>query len=201
MVVGINEIATCDKLSETHGSYKRQGVLVGDKVFCRWAGYALVQPGVMATELNIVVPSQQRGMANLEYLQTPEGACITSLGIQPLGDLTLAAPTGKLKFTFSSGLATEGPQWFVETDAAVGGVLSMPTQPMMSHTYLFDATSQVAVASTWKIFATDGVAGPSTGASTVTAGEETKVLVSIGFYVPAGFPTEDDIGYSAPTGN
>lgn len=188
--------STSDGLSRSIGSYAREGVLIGDRIQCRWHGYATVLAGVTAAALDITIPSQQRGKADTSQLILPANAFITSIGLHPQGALTLGAATGKLKLAATLTAATA--TLYAETAAAAANVLAKPANANVTSNLGVTLPSAGGSAVTFKIFATDGGAAGAAAASTVTAAVDTKVLVSIGFIVQAPFPTTDEVGYAAP---
>jgi len=188
--------STSDGLSRAVGSYSREGIRIGDRIFCQWSGFALVTAGATSAALDVIIPSQQRGKTDTIGLVIPANAVITSLGLRPLGNLVLAAATGKLKLATALNVATAS--LLAETAAAAAGTLTAVATANVTSNIALSPASIGASAVTFKVFATDGGAGGAAAASTVTAAKDTKVLVSIGFVVPAPFPTEGDVGFSAP---
>lgn len=198
-LVPFNFIAPADKGYMFTGSHSRQITCLGDKCWGYWTGYAEVLPGVLSTELNIITPSQQRGIANRPALELPVGAIITSLAFQPLGDLQLGTAGGLLKMGFT--LTGDGPiaqpaSQNVASAPAQGTTLVKPEVPYKKVFPLRSAAANPSLSpSVWKIYATDSA---GTAASSVMADKKTKILCAIGFHVSAPFPTEGDVGYAPP---
>lgn len=198
-LVPFNFIAPADKGYMFTGSHSRQITCLGDKCWGYWTGYAEVLPNVLSTELNIITPSQQRGIANRPALELPVGAVLTSLAFQPLGDLQLGTAGGLLKMSFSLG--SDGPI----ANAASQNVASTPAQGTtlaklaLPYKKVFPLRAATANASTsptvWRIYATDAA---GTAQSSVMATKRTKILCALGFYLQAPFPTEGDVGYAPP---
>lgn len=184
----IRAIATSDSKSEQLGSYARTGVQIGGIQYCRWIGFANVLAGVTASSIDITIPSQQRGLADTVGLVLDARSNIQTIGIYPEGLLNLGTATGKLKFASSLASATNG--LFVESAAASGGVLAVPSSPVIQ--YNQPSVSIGTNDLTFKLYATDGVAGAGAGASTVTATKDTRVIVCVTFtnYTPFPLPNE-----------
>jgi hypothetical protein len=196
-IVPFNFIAPADKGYMFTGSYSRQITCLGDKCWAYWTGYALVLPDTLSSELNIITPSQQRGLANRHALELPSGARITSLAFQPLGDLELGSPGGLLKFGSSLAEPVTGAnvQNVVSTPAD-GTTLAKPEVPFKKVLPLTPIAANISPTPTiWKIYPTDA---SGTAPSTVMATKKTKILAAIGFYVQCPFPTEGDVGYAPP---
>lgn len=194
----VKYISPSDKGFLFAGSHARQAVVVGDKGFALWTGYALVKPGVTAMALDIVTPSQQRGVANVPSMRLPAKAIITSLAFMPLDDIELGVAGGFLKLSYS--LANDGGGGLgsqsVYSDATPIAILRKKEKSYRVDFPLSTAAEvPTGMVTRWRIFATDasGLVG-----STMKAAKKTKILASIGFYVPYIFPSEGEVGFSAP---
>lgn len=190
----IKAIATSDSKSELIGSFSRVGVQIGGRLYCRWFGFANILAGVTSSAIDITIPSEQRGLADTVGLMIPANSQITRIALFPEGALTLGAATGKLKF--ASSLAAATVALYVESAAASGGVLAAPTNwvDQINTTSTTVGSSDV----TYKLFATDGAAGASAAASTVTATKDTRVLVCIDFINYAPLPLSNQIPKITP---
>ena len=203
MFTGVNvlPLSPSDFGARAKESYSRGGTLLGDKMFCRWTGYASLATALMATELDIVTPSQMKTQPDVPAMIVPARAIITSLSIRATENLTLGNATGRIKASFALAdaigpAATDG--YNVYSPAAVGGVLTRPDPKgdvwwTKNFTLFGSAGLQIASDIRMKIYATD-----STGqaATTMSALKPAKILFCIGFYVPGPNPTELGIGKS-----
>lgn len=188
-------------------SYSRGGVLIGDKLHCRWMGYAELKPGLQATELDIITPSMMKTQPDVPAMLLPQGAVITSIGFRPQENLILGNATGRVKVAsaLADGIgpaATDGYNAY--SPAAVGGVVTRPS-PTDTNIYfnktftLFGSAGVMLPAITrYKIYATD-----STGqaATTMSCLKACKILFAVGFYCQGPWPTELTVGksfYTAP---
>lgn len=190
----IKAISTADAKSDQIGSYARVGVQIGGIQYCRWMGFALVQPGSVASVLDVIIPSEQRGLPDTVGLMLPANSLIQSIGIHSQGNLTLGAATGKLKLAPALNTATTG--LMAESPSAVGGILTMPTQPSITRSV--PAATIGASDTVFRLFATDGGVGAAATASTVSATRETRVLVCIDFINYAPFPRGNEIPPATP---
>lgn len=184
----IKAIATSDAKTEQSGSYSRTGVQIGGVQYCRWIGFANVLAGVTASSLDIIIPSQQRGLADTIGLIIDGRSNIQTIGIQPEGVLILGSSTGKLKFASTLASATTG--LYVESAAASAGSLAVaPAIIQYNQPPLSIGTNDL----TFKLYATDGGAGASAGTSTVTAIKDTRVIVTICFTNYTPFPLSNEV--------
>jgi hypothetical protein len=190
--MAVRIIAPSDRGSNLNGSYAREVIRLGTRLHGVWRGYATVKAGVLAANLDIIVPSQQRGVADTATFVLDANTRIESIGFAPRGILTLGAATGKLKLAATLGAATAGI--FVESAAAAANSLAIATAQTINNPSVTIGGSDL----TFKIFATDGGAGGAAAASTVTATKDTIIDVEIGFWLPAPFPTRLQVGTSAP---
>lgn len=201
-MVKVQKMMPSDSKSEDIQSFARQGTVFGDKVFCRWNGFAEITPGSSYASLNILTPSQQKTVNNKTKLTLPAGATITSCGFRPLNNVVLNASGDKLKLAVAQ--TSEDSASYVALSSAVTGdkVLVSSSSFYSTKVGLNEATKPTVASAdsevTFQVFAVDGNSDASANASTLTASSDTKVLVSVGFYVPNDFPTENDIGYKAP---
>lgn len=195
--MSVREIRPSDTITRGVGSYDRIGIRMGGLQYCEWTGYALIKAGGAVANLDILIPSQQKGKSDTTSLIIPAGSVIRSVGFRTLGNLTLGAATGKLKFATALNAATA--TLFVESAAASAN--NLPAQTAAVETQNIAPVSVGGADVTYKLFATDGGAGAAAAASTVTATKDTKVLVRIAFFRFPPFPTEDEVGYSAATSN
>lgn len=194
--VEVTYISPADRGNIHLGSFNRQLTVLGDKAFGYWCGYGELNPGILQASLNVITPSQQRGIENKKILRLPKKAFITSVAFQPLGDITLSAAGGFLKFSHS--LTEDGVDLLsqnVFSDPAVGTLLAKPEESFLKDFPFSAAKINSLLISTWRIYATDasGIA-----AATMSVRKKTKVLAAIGFYVPAPFPSEGEVGFAAP---
>lgn len=187
----IRAIATSDTITRAAGGpYTRYAVQLGGVLHARWFGYALVTPGGNFSSLDIIIPSQQRGQADTVGLVIEGNSFIQGVGIRALGPLTFSAAAGKLKF--ASSLAITTPGLFIETPSATGGTLA--AQANASENFNVPSVNVGATDLTYRVFATDG----ATGAATVSATKETRILVCVDFVKKAPFPTDQDVGKAVP---
>jgi hypothetical protein len=191
--MSVREIRPSDTITRGVGSYDRIGIRMGGLVYCEWTGYATIRSGVTAANLDITIPSQQKGKPDTASLMIPANSVIRSVGFRTLGNVTLGAATGKLKLATALTAATTG--LFVESAAASANTLAAQATPVEQQN-ITPVTIGGADA-TLRLFATDGGAGAAAVASTVTAAKDTKVLVRVAFIRFPIFPTEDEVGYSA----
>lgn len=196
--IQVNYISPSDKGALFAGSHARQLTVVGDKAYGLWTGYATLKPDTVSTALDIITPSQQRGVANKERLRLPRKAIITSLAFRPIDDITLGVAGGYLKLSYSlanDGGGADGSQSVYSTDTATA--LLRAKAPAYRLDFPFSTAAEVPVTTPtrWRIFATDASGLVST---TMRAEKKTKILAAIGFYLPYLFPSEGDVGYAAP---
>lgn len=174
--------------NRTGGLIAKQTLPFAGQNFFTWYGIAVVPSGSAAASLSIKVPSQEKGFDDLSTLVIPANSEIISVGFKVTGNVTLGAATGKLKL--APALDASAADLYVESAAAAGGVLSAATA--LNNNPL-DATTTVGGADvTYSIYATDGAAGASAAASTVTATSDTRILVAISGYYPADFPGDNE---------
>lgn len=190
----VRPISPSDTGASVNGSFSRQVIKGGKCQVGLWRGYATVKAGVSYASLNILIPAQQKGVTDTASLVIDANSRIQSVSMRPLGALTLGTSTGKLKFAATLTAATAA--LYVESAAASSGVLAVAAAVETINGPLGTTVGSSDV--TYKIFATDGVAAGSAAASTVTASVDTKILVEIGFWIPATFPTELEVGKAAP---
>lgn len=187
----IRAIATSDTITRAAGGvYTRYAVQIGGVLYGRWYGYGLVTPGGNFSSLDVVIPSQQKGQADTIGLVIEGNSFIQGVGIRPMGNLTLSAAAGKLKFATSLATTTNG--LFIETPAASAGTLVAPANA--SENFNVPPVNIGGADLTYRIFATDG----ATGAATVSATRETRILVCVDFIKKAPFPTDQDVGRPVP---
>jgi uncharacterized membrane protein len=148
---------------------------------------AYVETGSTAASIAIIRPSRQKGQAD-GLLTIPANAEITRVAFKLTGNVTLGAATGKLKL--ATALNASSADLFVESAAASGGTLA--AAGWVTRDNPLDATTTVgSSAVTYRLYATDGAAGASAAASTVTASKRTKVLVQVCGYIPGINPTDE----------
>lgn len=191
----IKAIAPSDKKSDMTGSYSREGVQVGGLLYCSWRGYALVKANVLSPSLDIIIPSTQREIPDTTSLIIPANSFITSVMMRNAGNLTLAAATGKLKL--APTLTNSTAVLYTESSAAAANVLASGN---LARTFAAPSSFTTVGGSdvTYRIFATDGAAGASAAASTVTASVDTKVYVVVSFISHINFPANSEFLVSAP---
>lgn len=188
--MAFHEIATADTRSETKGSFSRQVVRLGGIVYGHWTGYALLKAGASYASVDIILPSYQRSLNNVVGLTLDTLTAVTSIGMKPLGPITLGAATGKLKF--ASSLANAVTTNYVESLPAASSVLAVSATPFRQ----LNGTANWTIFTgerTFKIYATDGAAAGAAVASTMSVTEDTRILVELNFMSHAHFPTEEDI--------
>jgi hypothetical protein len=194
--MAVRKISPADKKSDQTGSFSREVIEIGGLYFGSWRGYALVKAGVTAANLDIIIPSEQRGIANTTGLIVDAASFITSVAIKPAADLTLGAATGKLKFAPTLSNATAA--LYVETAAAASNILTGGNE--VSQNNAPSAWTTVGGSDvTYRLFATDGAAGAAAAASTVTATVDTKVFVIVNFVKHIPFPANLEFGIAAPS--
>ena len=183
-----------DFKNKNDGTYNRTLMYLAGVEHGDWCGYALVNPGANYSSLDVIVPSQQRGKSDTTGLIIPAGSLIRSVGFRTLGNLTLGASSGKLKL--ATALAAATGTLYVESAAAASNTLA--AQATAVETQNVTPVTVGGSDVTYKLFATDGAAGASAAASTVSATKLTKILVRVSFIKFGAFPTEDEVGYAAP---
>jgi hypothetical protein len=194
--MAVRKISPADKKSDQTGSFSREALEVGGLYFGSWRGYALVKAGVTAANLDIIIPSEQRGIPNTNGLIVDAVSYITSVMIKPAANLTLGAATGKLKF--APTLANATAALYAETAAAASNILTgnvVSSQVNAPSAWTSVGGSDI----TYKLFATDGAAGASAAASTVTATVDTNVFVIVNFVKHIVFPNNLEFGVAAPS--
>lgn len=186
-----HEIATADTRSETKASFSRQVTRIGGLLFGHWTGYALLKAGGSYASVDITLPSYQRSLNNKLELKLDNLTAITAIGFKPLGDITLGDASGKLKFARALNDATATN--YVESGAASSNVLAAPASAYR----VLNSPANWAIYSsgerTFRIYATDGAAGASAAASTMSVTQDTRILVAVNFFAHAHFPTSEDI--------
>lgn len=199
MPVEVLPLAPSDFGARMRDSYSRGGVLIGDKLHCRWMGYAELKPGLQATELDIITPSCMKTQPDVPAMLIPQGAVITSIGFRCTENLVLGNATGRLKasFALADGIAPAATDGYnVYSAPAVGGVLTRPPNNVYFNkvfTLFGSAGVMLGVESRYKIYATDNTGQTAT---TMSALKPAKILFAIGFYCQGPFPTEQTIGKS-----
>jgi len=207
MVVRI--ISPSDKSARVNGSFAREVTKLGKTLHGVWMGYATLKAGASYASLDILIPAQQRGVIDTPSLIIEANSRIVSVSIRPRTVLTLGTATGKLKF--ASSLAAATAALYVETAAAVGGVLAVtvpaytpvtvpPTTPIPPAVETLNITSVVVggADTTYRIYATDGGVGAAAVASSMSSPVDTYIDVEIGFSLFAPFPTILEVGKAAP---
>lgn len=192
--MAVREIATSDRSSRVGGSYSREVTRLGKLLHGVWRGYALLKAGVSYASLDIIIPAQQRGLVDTTGMVIDANSRIVSVSMCPRKALTLGASTGKLKL--ATALAAATATLYVETAAASSNALAVanPVETINGDAAVTVGGSDV----TYKIYATDGAAGGSAAASTVSAASDTYIDVEIGFWKPAPFPSRLEVGTAAP---
>ncbi|MGB6301096.1 MAG: hypothetical protein WBF90_33645 [Rivularia sp. (in: cyanobacteria)] len=189
--MAFHEIATADTRSETKASFSRQVTRIGGLLFGHWTGYALLKAGGSYASVDITLPSYQRSLNNKAELKLDNLSAITAIGFQPLGDITLGAATGKLKFASSLDEATATD--YTESSAASGGTLSTSEDAYRKLNSPSNWTINSDGERIFKIYATNGGAGASATASTMSVTQDTRILIAVNFFAHAHFPTAEDI--------
>jgi hypothetical protein len=174
-------------IAGTSSSLVFEALPVGDKGFFNLQGVATIPAGTSAASIAVVRPSRQKGQADA-VMTIPANAEITRVALKLTGGATLGAATGKLKL--ATALTASSADLYVETAAASGGTLA--AAGWVTNDNPLDSTTTVGGADvTYRLYATDGAAGGSAAASTITATTDTKVYVQICGYVPLDFPTDE----------
>lgn len=182
-------VSTSDFNTRFDLSYSRDGIDMNTYESYRWVGYVDVLPGASYASLDIITPSRQKGKADRPSLIIPGGSFIQQVSFKPLGNLTLAAATGKLKLATAVDAATA--TLISESAAAVGGTLTKVDNEYATRniTPVTVGTSDVI----YKIFATNGATVASTVTTPTGATASTRILVMVSFVKFCRFPTEIEI--------
>lgn len=193
--MALKVINTCDRQS-SESSFTETVVTRGMYSYGFWRGFATLKAGVSYASVDIVRPSQHRGTPNNESMLIYANSRITGVRFINRGAITLGAATGKIKLAPTLTNATAA--LYVESAAAASNVLAVPTAAVEQLN--FDAATTVGSSNvTYRLFATDGAAGASAAASTMTVSTDTIIDVEIGFMVVNPFGSREDFGFLAPT--
>lgn len=183
-------IATSDTRSIQAGGYTEQAVQHGKYLTGFWRGFAVLKAGQVYASVDIVFPSEHRGIPNKTSALIYANTRIQSVGFINRGIITMGAATGKIKLAPTLTNATAA--LYVESAAASSNELAVPGSAV--ETLNFDAAVTVGGSDvTYKLFATNGAAGASAAASTMSVTEDTYIDVEIGFIAAAKFGLRDAI--------
>lgn len=193
--MALKVINTCDRQS-SESSFTETVVTRGMYSYGFWRGFATLKAGVSYASVDIVRPSQHRGTPNNESMLIYANSRITGVRFINRGAITLGAATGKIKLAPTLTNATAA--LYVESAAAASNVLAVPAAAVEQLN--FDAATTVGSSNvTYRLFATDGAAGASAAASTMTVSTDTIIDVEIEFMVANPPGSREDFGFLAPT--
>lgn len=180
----VNIVNPSDAVEAQRGSYKDQAVRNFDgSASALWYGRATVSSSGTAASLSIVRYEPQLDVAGNAAFTIPKNSLITRVAFHVTGDVTLGAATGKLKLAPALDADTVGH--YVFSAAASGGVLAANTSYGYNDSgYTAGGVTVGGADVTFQIFATGGQAAGTDVASTVTASEDTDIIVAIGFITP-----------------
>jgi hypothetical protein len=193
--MAVRKISPADKKSSQTGSFSREVLEIGGLHFGSWRGYGLIRAGATVSAIDIVIPSEQRGIANTTGLIIDGDSYITSVGLRTLGNITHAVGNGKIKL--APILASPTQAVYTELTAFSNVIAAGFTSVQNNNTATWTSVGSSPV--TYRLFATDGAAGAAAAASTVTASVDTKILVMVNFYRHIPFPASTEFGIAAPS--
>ncbi len=207
----MGQVASADFFGNFDLSFTQTGVDSNGHTWFDIAGYCIVPTGGTAASLPVIIPNQQKNLADVTGLVIPANAYIAQVGFCTRAAVTLGATTGKLKLAPALTTATAG--LYVESAAAVSNTLASQssanaakeTGRVNPDTLNYVQTQNITPVTvggspvTYSLYATDGGAAGAAAASTVTSPTSSvvKVLVRVQYLLFRQPPTEDEIGYSA----